>query len=58
MSPQDSAPPAPKNGATSKRHYVPPTLETLGTIDDLTSGPGMQGSIDNEHPPGQNKSII
>jgi hypothetical protein len=65
MSPQASAPGGPTNGpknastgASAKRHYIPPALETLGTIDDLTHGPGMQGSNDNEHPPGQNKSII
>jgi hypothetical protein len=65
MTPKDLAPLGSKNdlkdgatGATAKREYIPPSLETLGTIDDLTNGPGMQGSNDNEHPPGQNKSTI
>jgi hypothetical protein len=60
MSPQDSAAPSPKSaatGASAKRHYIPPALETLGTIDDLTHGLGMDGARDTEHPPGQNKSI-
>ncbi len=41
-----------------KREYVKPTLERLGTIRDLTRGVGKQGGFDNEHPPGQNKSVV
>jgi hypothetical protein len=47
-----ASPPPPK-----KRPYVPPYLERLGSIRDLTTAQGMSGSMDNEHPPGQNKSI-
>jgi hypothetical protein len=39
-----------------KREYVPPKLETLGTIRELTRGPGANNNFDGEHPPGQNKS--
>ena len=42
----------------AKREYVPPKLETLGTIRDLTLGPGKFAAMDNDHPPGQNKSSI
>lgn len=41
-----------------KRPYVAPKLEKLGTIRDLTQGPGMQGQFDNTNPPGQNKSTL
>jgi hypothetical protein len=41
-----------------KHEYVKPTLERLGTIRDLTHGIGKQGGFDNEHPPGQNKSVV
>ena len=40
-----------------KREYVPPTLERLGTIRDLTQGAGKNGQFDASHPPGQNKSL-
>jgi len=40
-----------------KREYIPPKLERLGTIRDLTHGLGKDGARDNQHPPGQNKSI-
>lgn len=40
-----------------KREYIPPKLERLGTIRDLTHGRGKDGQRDNDHPPGQNKSI-
>lgn len=41
-----------------KREYVRPKLETLGTIRDLTLGAGKFARMDNEHPPGQNKSAF
>jgi hypothetical protein len=41
-----------------KRTYVPPKLETLGTIRDLTHGAGKFARMDNDHPPGQNKSSL
>jgi hypothetical protein len=41
-----------------RREYIPPKLERLGTIRDLTQGLGMSGDRDSEHPPGQNKSLI
>jgi hypothetical protein len=44
--------------APKKREYVPPRLEKLGTIRDLTRGAGQMNNFDNEHPPGQNKSRI
>ncbi|HEX6640634.1 MAG TPA: lasso RiPP family leader peptide-containing protein [Thermoanaerobaculia bacterium] len=48
----EQAPTAPR------REYVPPKLERLGTIRDLTQGLGMNGDRDSEHPPGQNKSLL
>lgn len=39
-----------------KREYIAPKLETLGTIRDLTRGPGDNNNFDGAHPPGQNKS--
>lgn len=47
----------PDEQALPKRRYVPPQLERLGTIRDLTQGRGKDGQRDTEHPPGQNKSI-
>jgi hypothetical protein len=44
--------------ASSRREYVPPKLERLGTIRDLTQGSGSKNNFDNTHPPGQNKSAI
>lgn len=41
-----------------KREYVKPKLEKLGTIRDLTRGLGQNNYFDNEHPPGQNKSLV
>ncbi len=41
-----------------KREYVPPKLERLGTIGELTRGAGSNNQFDCSHPPGQNKSII
>jgi hypothetical protein len=41
-----------------KRDYAPPTLERLGTIDELTRGQGSKNQFDSSHPPGQNKSVI
>jgi hypothetical protein len=41
-----------------KRPYVPPKLEKLGTIRDLTRGAGSMNNFDNENPPGLNKSRI
>lgn len=43
--------------ASSRREYVPPKLERLGTIRDLTYGLGSMSIMDNAHPPGQNKSL-
>ncbi len=40
----------------AKREYVPPRLERLGTIRDLTRGEGKNNVVDSSHPPGQNKS--
>lgn len=42
----------------SKRPYVAPKLERLGTIGELTQGLGNNNQFDGSHPPGQNKSII
>jgi hypothetical protein len=50
--------PVASSGKTAKRQYVAPTLERLGTIRELTQGLGMNGAVDSEHPPGQNKSIV
>jgi hypothetical protein len=44
--------------ASTKREYVPPKLERLGTIRDLTHGSGQSNRFDNSHPPGQNKSAL
>jgi hypothetical protein len=44
--------------APSKRSYVAPKLERLGTIGELTRGLGVNNQFDGSHPPGQNKSII
>lgn len=44
--------------AAAKRKYVPPKLETLGTIRDLTRGAGSLANFDGRHPPGQNKSRL
>ncbi len=44
--------------ASEKREYVPPKLERLGTIRDLTHGTGKTANFDNTHPPGQNKSLL
>jgi hypothetical protein len=41
-----------------KRKYVPPTLEKLGTIRELTRGLGMNNNFDGSNPPGQNKSRL
>ena len=49
--PNDGEPP-------SKRPYVAPKLERLGTIGELTQGLGNNNQFDGSHPPGQNKSII
>lgn len=42
----------------TKREYIAPKLETLGTIRDLTHGQGQFSEFDSTHPPGQNKSRI
>lgn len=44
--------------AAAKRPYVSPKLEKLGTIRDLTRGPGNNNNFDGSHPPGQNKSLL
>ena len=41
-----------------KRQYVPPKLERLGTIRELTRGAGKTNNMDGGHPPGQNKSQL
>jgi len=41
-----------------RRTYVAPKIERLGTIGELTRGPGSNDQMDGGHPPGQNKSII
>jgi hypothetical protein len=41
-----------------KRNYLPPKLETLGTIRDLTQGLGTTEDNDGGHPPGHNKSRV
>ena len=41
-----------------KKKYVPPKIERLGTIQELTRGPGEKNQFDGGHPPGQNKSIF
>jgi hypothetical protein len=41
-----------------RRKYVPPTLEKLGTIRELTRGLGMSATFDGATAPGQNKSRI
>jgi hypothetical protein len=43
---------------SSKRPYTTPKLERLGTIGELTQGPGSNNHFDGGHPPGQNKSIL
>lgn len=45
-------------GKPLKREYVTPKLERLGTIRELTRGPGSNNQFDGGHPPGQNKSIL
>ena len=57
MGPSDRSPSEEKR-APAKRPYVPPRLERLGTIADLTRGPGQQNQFDGGFPPGQNKSIL
>jgi hypothetical protein len=42
----------------AKRKYVPPKLERLGTIRELTRGEGQNNNFDGLHPPGQNKSRL
>lgn len=44
--------------ASTRREYVPPKLERLGTIRDLTRGAGVNNNFDGSHPPGQNKSRL
>lgn len=46
------------NSEKGRRQYIVPKLERLGTIRELTMGLGMAGQRDNEHPPGQNKSVL
>ena len=54
MGPAEEKPPQ----SEPRREYVAPKLERLGTIRDLTHGTGQKQNFDNEHPPGQNKSIV
>jgi hypothetical protein len=44
--------------APEKRAYVPPRLERLGTLEELTQGAGMNNNFDGASPPGQNKSRL
>jgi hypothetical protein len=55
---ETETPPAGDAQAPQKRKYVPPKLEKLGTIRDLTRGLGNNNQFDGGHPPGQNKSIL
>lgn len=41
-----------------RRKYVPPTLEKLGTIRELTRGAGQDRNFDGSNPPGLNKSRL
>lgn len=41
-----------------KRPWIPPKLETFGTIAELTRGAGSHNNFDGGHPPGQNKSRL
>lgn len=56
MNPQDDGSRLP--AAAPKREYVPPKLERLGTIRELTHGTGKVANFDATHPPGQNKSAL
>ncbi len=61
MTPRDEGPsevPSGSAGRSEKRRYTAPKLERLGTIGELTQGLGMDGTLDSEHPPGQNKSTL
>lgn len=60
MTPKDEGPSQvpPVSGGSKKRHYIGPKLERLGTIREMTRGLGMAGTLDNEHPPGLNKSTL
>lgn len=61
MAPTQAVPfevPSGFGSAEKRRQYVVPKLERLGTIRELTMGLGMAGKLDNEHPPGLNKSIL
>ena len=61
MTPRDEGPsgvPPVSGGSSKKRHYIAPKLERLGTIREMTQGLGMAGTLDNEHPPGLNKSTL
>ncbi|HEV7920549.1 MAG TPA: lasso RiPP family leader peptide-containing protein [Thermoanaerobaculia bacterium] len=48
----------PASAERRRRKYVPPTLEKLGTIRELTRGLGMNNNFDGSNPPGQNKSRL
>jgi len=58
MGPSDESSPSDEKRPPAKRPYVPPRLERLGTIAELTRGPGQRNQFDGGHPPGQNKSIL
>jgi hypothetical protein len=60
MTPRDEGPSAVPSGSgnSEKRRYTAPKLERLGTIGELTQGLGMDGTLDSQHPPGQNKSTL
>jgi hypothetical protein len=61
MAPNEAVPfevPSGFGNPEKRRQYIAPALERLGTIRELTMGLGMAGKLDNEHPPGLNKSIL
>jgi hypothetical protein len=59
MEPRKEVPPSGGDAdAPAKREYVPPKLERLGTIRELTQGLGQNNRFDGANPPGQNKSIL
>jgi hypothetical protein len=61
MAPNEAVPfevPSGFGNLEKRRQYIAPALERLGTIRELTMGLGMAGKLDNEHPPGLNKSVL
>ena len=58
MTEENSSAPRADGDPPRKRPYVPPKLEKLGTIRELTQGAGKKKFFDGHHPPGQNKSLF